>query len=630
MAHYLRPNHRTRTPTRVVCFDTETTLARHPLGSEHHFRLAVASLDVRRATARAKERTDWGEFTSKAALWEWIDGATSTNHATWLYAHNLEFDLTTSDCWTILPAMGWEMAARAAGGGAPWVRWRRGDRSLVCADLAAWVRRKLADVGDWVGVAKLRMPKFERPDAEWFAYCRRDVEVTRAAVLALMDWVDIDDLGNWSLSSAGQAWRVFRHRFMDEQLLVHDDPAAQHLERAAGFGGRREVYQVGSWKETPVVDLDFRAHYMTTAGRIRVPRRLAGVVDHPEPERVEGWAQGLAVIAEVEVSTDVPVAPVRTPAGIVYPVGTFRTTLAWPELSLVAETGGTIRYLRAALYQASPVLVPWATWLDGQLHGPTAVTDRLRAHVLKQWSRELVGKFGQRANQLERIGPAMPGRGRAEPYYPAGDRTAQVVVNRTDGTFVADRTRPGENAIPSVFCYVTSAARVALWRALVALGPQSVLAVDTDGLLALQAPLSTTLVRAPGGRLTGAGDAWEVGSSWRAADHRYFPGELVVKHTWDQVEIRSPEAMILNGHPRVAGVPRSASRTDAWEFQGEIWPGADWQLGHRGTADYVTVVRRSLVRHGYTRRQVLADGTTRPWVSHLVDGVNVIPGVGVL
>ena len=52
-----------------------------------------------------KERTDWAEFTDKASLWEWVDRCTSTNHATWCYAHNLEFDLTASDAWEVLPAL---------------------------------------------------------------------------------------------------------------------------------------------------------------------------------------------------------------------------------------------------------------------------------------------------------------------------------------------------------------------------------------------------------------------------------------------------------------------------------------------------------------------------------------------
>ena len=156
------------------------------------------------------------------------------------------------------------------------------------------------------------------------------------------------------------------------------DFASRELERAAYHGGRCEAFRLGVIPGT-TYSLDVRACYATICRDERLPfvcvaEYLAGC----DPERIDPdgddhW------IADVVIRTDKADYPLRWMGTPIFPVGQFRTALPWPELRRAVKSRSVVRVLRAARYEAAPVLRAYAEWY---LHARAQGRQARRRHRL--------------------------------------------------------------------------------------------------------------------------------------------------------------------------------------------------------------------------------------------------------
>src|SRR5579864_2620059 len=137
---FLKVNHSTWTPAAVAFLDSETKTVDDGQYETETLRCWAAKFIRRRHRRRAGEM-DWAEGADGAGAAAAIDAWACSDKSTWLYAHNVTFDLVSCSLAENLAALGWELSSRhALSGSAPWIVLHKG--KAVVADSAARQRGK--------------------------------------------------------------------------------------------------------------------------------------------------------------------------------------------------------------------------------------------------------------------------------------------------------------------------------------------------------------------------------------------------------------------------------------------------------------------------------------------------------
>ena len=554
-------------PTRFVYLDSEAHQAQERTHAVQTFRLAVAAFDERNGTDNTWSDREWGEFYDTDALWEWIASKCKAKYRTVVVAHKMDYDLRITNGLQWLSANDWRCE---------WVRisdrgmmgvFRKGGRSLHLVDSLSWVSQSLEAIGKLIGLPKLDLPAWEDSNEAWLARCTRDVEILATFYRQLMEWVKADDLGNWKPTGAGQSWAAFRHRFMSERIEVHHDEDAHTAEIAAAHTGRCEAWRYGKLTGGPFYEWDFTAAYARIGAECAVPSRfkyeLAPKAFGHVLQRGAQWA----TLAECTITTDAPTVPCRYDGRILWPVGTFRTTLWDNELRLAIEHGATVDMHRAWRYQRRNTLREFCTWCLDVIEERTHDHSPLQRAVVKHWSRALIGRFAMRTSQWDEFGTA-----------PWADVSLNRALDGTTGerfTFMHLGTQMmrqgpeqlGPQTVPSIMSWIMAESRVRLWRAALCAGFENVAYLDTDSLI---------VGRAGHERLRAAA----------------VPG-FRVKARADNLEVIGPRRYVMSGRLRASGVPSNAVRVGYRVWEAEVWHGLSRSL-LGGNAGQVVITPRTI------------------------------------
>lgn len=585
-AHYVRHNQVTRIPRAFIYLDSEAVQREEAHSSVQTFRLACAALDRRYHHRDGWRDREWKDFGDVESLWDWVTSECQPKSRTILVCHNLAYDLRITGALEALVSRSWSLEGIRLDSTQAWCSWKCGTQTLVMVDSLSWVNAPLEKVGTMVGIPKLDLPPWDDTDEAWRARCRRDVEILATMYRRLIDWVRDEDLGNWKPTGAGQSWAAYRHRFMHNRLLVHEDVDAREAERVAGWTGRCEAWRWGKLQGGPFYEWDYSTAYARIGAECEVPVRLGGELTGKSLARVFDHRAGRAVLAHVTVSTDVPTVPCRNGNGIIWPIGTFDTTLWDTEVDLALAHGATVTPHRGWLYYKAPAVADFCTWCLGVLDSPEGDVDPIVRAAVKHWSRALIGRFGSRYSTWEEYG-RLPwsdvALGRAvDPDTGETWRALQLGTQLRRQTAEFDSA----DAVPSVMTWVMAEARVRLYNAALAAGIEHVAYLDTDSLI--------------------------VGREGHTAlSAAALPG-FRVKSQWQNVEVLGPRQLILQGQLRAAGVPRGAHRVDEVTWEGEVWSQLSTSIG-AGEADSVRITPRRVKLAGRDlRRRRDSDGRTYP------------------
>lgn len=585
-AHYVGPNHTTTLPRRFVYLDSEANQAERSGARVQSFRLAVAAFDRRLPDDRGWSERTFETFKNTAAVWEGIDAVTRAKSRTVVVAHNLAYDLRITNGFHELPRLGWSMAAIKLDGGHAWASFTREGRTLMLVDSLSWLPYGLDKLAGLIGMEKCPLPPWEDSDDAWEARCLRDVEILAAVWRRLMQWIESADLGNWRPTGAGQSWSAFRHRFMTHELLVHEDDEAREAERRAAHTGRCEAWRHGSLVDGPFTEWDFTSAYAAVGASCDVPVRLLRRHGALSLREWGTLATDLAIVSDVCITTAVPVVPARHSDRIVWPIGTFRTTLWENEIALAIEHGAHVEIEQAWTYERAPALAEFCQWCLGQLDESGSPVDPIIQLAVKHFSRALVGRFGARWRRWAVAGEMdTPDVCRwSDQNGDDGSLVEMLQIGRAVWSESALIDAP--DCLPQVMAWVMAECRVRLWRATLIASQEHVSYLDTDSLL-VDAEGSDRLRAA---RVAG----------------------LRPKGTWGRVEVLGPRQRVLDGAVVAAGLPRNARKLGKRSFTAEVWRGIDTSLRHGEASTVVIVDRRQRLRGTDHRRSHLPGGATAP------------------
>ena len=286
---YLAPLKGESVPRNVVFFDTETwpeAEKPEPVVTKHVFRLACASRGRWEKGGLQKQKSE--RFNHWDLLWTWLLLQCRPRETTWIFAHNLGFDLTVSNFWMFVEKqrinIGQGQDVDRMGEHTVPVKTRKvkpycvlsdpptvihgvwNERSFYLVDSFNYFKSSLADMALSVGMTKLPMPDYAALESEWFRYCENDVAVLQAAVCRLIQWWEIGKYGPWGPTAASLAWNAFRRKFLPErEILCHGHTEVLALERHSYYGGQVVTPFIGSVGEP--VDRGEEGHYVDDNGR---------------------------------------------------------------------------------------------------------------------------------------------------------------------------------------------------------------------------------------------------------------------------------------------------------------------------------------------------------------------------
>lgn len=633
-AHYLRPAGKTHTPAAVIFADTETTSDDHDQQEVHRLRLWEARRVLRR-DRRRQGQVDEATGTTGEEFAQVIDRWASYPESTWLYTHNLTFDLTVTALAMYLGRLGWVLSRRfAIGGDSMWCVFHKGARTavvpqagqragtgrtrtkwahtLTIADSASLFPGPLAQLGPHTGIVKPPMEESDGSDAWWAERCHADVGILATAVLTLMDWWDASDLGAWTVTGAGQAWQSYKRHLDPKQVVIDHEPAILEIERAAVYGGRRDAFRVGPLPPGRYAELDYEAAYPSIAAQFPLPARAACPVGDSHRRMALAGRVPQGMLAEVTLNAASPRWPVRVGGRVFYPVGRFRTVLAAPDIAAAAAAGALEAVHEGWLFTMTSHLKQWARWVLAVIRDTTGVTPGVVRVWAKLASRAVIGKFAQKGWRTEPcVGPPCEGWSvqQVSQMY-TGTRGVLTGVNGDYYLSWADQR--GEHERPAVLAFVEAHVR-RLLSALVT-GPYSPAMVqcDTDGVacsLTMLGKLARILGVARSDGQPGPAGAADAISAINQASQ---PLVIRAKAYFGRGVVYGPQHVILDGRPRFAGVPKDAWQTEESRWKARLWPGITWQSQHGGDGTYVRPLQDYRVTGPYVQAWVLEDGTVLP------------------
>lgn len=633
-AHYLRPAGQTTTPAAVIILDSETR--QHYDGDReiHTLRCWDACAVWRRDRKRAGQ-VDWAAGTDRESAAAAVDAWASSAKSVWLYAHNVAFDLITTNLGTMLAGRGWELSSRfGLGGAAMWCVVHKGRRdrvrsdrpgaggqpraetawchTLTIADSASIWPAPLAELAPHAGIVKPPLPADGDSDQAWAARCHADVDILRRLICQLMDWWDAGDMGKWSVTGAALGWQTYRRTLDPRHVVIDHDPDLVAWERRAVYGGRRDAFRIGGLPAGKYGELDFQGAYPTIAATQVLPCKTAGRLTAGQRAAALDGQYLRWMIADVTIATDVARWPCRIGGRVFYPVGEFRTTLAGPDLQAAWEHGALAEVHDGYRYIMTGHLAPWArqvlSWIrpkDGETPGAVSAAAKL-------WSRAVIGKFGQKGwSTVPWQGP--PDDSWSVEEISDGYTHARGVITGLAGRYYMSwADADGDHERPSVLAFVESHVRQRLNELIFSPYGPAVVQCDTDGVMVSHGELRRLAAEQGTTWRGGRPVPWSTEQVIESWDDLAFPLKVRDKLQFQRVEVLGPQHVILDGRPRFAGVPKGAWPQGEGRWTARLWPGMAWQTAN-GTPDgYVRPIQPYLVVGPYAAGWCLAGGAVRP------------------
>jgi hypothetical protein len=435
-------------------------------------------------------------------------------------------------------------------------------------------------------------------------------------VLYTVRWLDAHGLGGLQDTSGAQAMYSWRRRFLTHRVARHDDAAVHELERRAYYGGRCECGYVGDVRPAaeallqgdyhvpyptvdaevgPVYHLDANSLYPSVCMDTDVPVELVQVDEHPGHNPLDGQPSDLIRIADVEIETDVPAYPWRHETGTYWPVGRYWTTLAEPELRLAEQSGHVRQYGMTAYYLGAPALSDYMHWMYDQRLQFRQRGDSASAALLKAMLVGLPGKLAQQSRRWVDDTRARPPWSYGV-WYQRDPDTRKIRKWRSVAWHVQVEQEVGHHpeSVPSIAAWITSAARVRLWRYISACPSNSVIYWDTDSVWCLEPAYRALL------------SAGQV--------HESAPGLLSMRSCHQRVSICGIKHYTADGIETHAGVPVGVKVDADGQYRFAVPRSFAAQLAGRKPPEPLVDERVIRARQQYRHGVIGGDGWVSPFV----------------
>ena len=450
------------------------------------FLAAYASLCSVGADGTLTEEEWWGLYDPEV-LWERITGLDPAGGFVWVIAHDMGIAVRLMDGFSWLSRLGWAGDSIVPNTHCLLLSWRQGTHKLKLIDSQNHLRGDLRELAGWQGV-KIGRDTFGVGDRERaLTHCKQCVAGLTAMWQRYFRFLVENDLGNFAISIAGQAFNAFRHRLGDTKIAINGFLKQETLGQAAFFGGRCQVVQAGRFTDGPYYKLDQTGAYPWAMRTFLYPTKGTGRAHGCTPAVLAEGLKTRLAIAEVVLETDVPRYAARVGKKTCFPTGTFHTVLTSPDLR-TACTAGAIRAVgHVEWFQPADLFSHYVDELIGVRLQARADGDRQGEQVSKILCNAIYGKLAQKGYSQKIIGDCPPDEAWAEVFLD-GVTGGWIWHYAFGGKVVEQRqTAHGFHSFVGLSAHITANLRSYLYDLIELAGWGNVYYVDTDAVVVNQA-----------------------------------------------------------------------------------------------------------------------------------------------
>lgn len=578
-------------PRHFIFFDTETDQINHPDNTiEQRFRLGWA-VYYRRPYGRHKEVIEWFYFDNVSLFWDFVFTHTEPKQRLWIIARNIVFDFTVCSGWKYLRKEKYTLKFFHNNGVTAIVTVRKGNRSIAFVDSMNYFVESLAKTGDRIGIPKIKIDFDNCTQQELSDYCRNDVLIEFENFRRFIGFLERNNISRLCYTRASTAMAAYLFRHYHTPIYIHNNAEAIKLERDSYKGGRCECFYIGELNNDNYYTLDVNSLYPFCMANNPYPTKYKKISHGVGLDVFRSTLETCSVVAKVLVSTDEPVYALKQDRTI-FPIGTFETTLTTPELNYALERGHIKEVIDAVTYEQDDIFSSYVNTFYRLRREFTDKDNAEYAEICKKLLNSLYGKFGQKAENWEKIGKA--------PNHP--DEEIMYFCNNPHRV-VRQRYLLGElwelkgytesfDSFPAIAAHVTAYGRMYLWSLMQKAGIGNYFYCDTDSLIVNGKGLECLQLLINPTKL----------------------GSLKLEQEYNQLEIRGLKDYSLPLKTVIKGVRKNATQIADGIYLQQQWPTFKGLL-KSGDANTYTV--KNITKHlsrKYTKGVVTENGTIKPFV----------------
>ena len=586
----LRKNHTTGLPTTCLYLDTETKTKQIEEYLAHRMKLAwTCSARYDSKGNQLKEKYRYWE--SPALLWKYIFSLARKKSVLTIFGHNAFFDLQVSDFFYHAQKEKWGLEFVWEKGLTYILIVKKEKRKIVILSSTNYFQFSLRDLGEKVGYPKGEVDFKNVSKKKLSEYCKRDVEILKKVMEFYFSFIWDNDLGKFSYTIPSQAFRAYRHRFMNEKICLHNDKNVKQLERAAYMGGRVEAFSWRKQKEGPFVTLDVNSMYPYVMKKYPMPIQLVAYLKNPDIERVKDYITDHCVVAEVDIETNIPMYAVRSNGKLIFPVGKFITYLTTRGVKEALQRGHCKNIYQIALYRQAMLFGPYVDFFYSLKDQYRNEDNEILATMAKLFLNSLYGKFGQKRTEEKVINEPDSVQYWKEQVFDIDHAQWVEEIHLLGKCIVKMREGEAPNAMVAIASHITEYARLYLWDLFERVGPEKVLYTDTDSLKVRKK---------------------DIGPIHDLIDNNLI-GKLSIKNETRQLDIMGAKAYRTERELKMKGVPKKADRVGKYKYEYYTFFNQATHLNERVTRYYLTRKTIKDVTPKYDKGELTKEGKIIPF-----------------
>lgn len=490
-------------PGKMFFVDTET-FAHVGAGSTIKHTLRVGHVIYwRRARKKVKEKVEEFAFDNVMDFWQWLDDRVKSRETVYLFAHNVTFDFLVLDGFRFLPLLDYKLKSIYSKFTTTIMRFANKFRRVIVADTMNYFPVSLDKLSKSVGVDKIKVDFENVEDERLRAHCAADAKIIYTAFRRMLEETVLKGVGTFKLTASGLSHSIYRRSFMNTKIVVNHEPRIVEHEKKSYIGGYTMVNQLVAQGAPDLFKLDVNSMYPSVMLDEFFPTKLMEFAHNVSVQDVARLVRSYSLVADVELNTDEACYPYRYKDAVCYPLGEFRATLSTPMLKRALDRGHVAKVYTVSAYKKAKIFSEFVSSMYAERLAARDNDDLARELFYKTIMNSLYGKFGQKRNEVKRVGDADIN---TFAVYDAFDaKTGEKWQEFHGGGSILFIYERGEARYTSyaIASHITEYARARLFDLMSLAGRENVLYLDTDSLFVTKEGLK---------RLSGEVDRYRLGA----------------------------------------------------------------------------------------------------------------------
>lgn len=589
--YYIRKNHTGALPTNILFLDVETKAQPLDTDVELHRMYMGWTWHVFLGPGGEIKREAWNFHTTGETVYKIVKAKVQPKKPLYLIGSNVTFDLFASGLAEYFQDRHWIAQMIYDKGLITLIILKRRDHTVKILALQNFLNGSVKEWGGLLGLEKIEV-NLATDDFDTIKdYCHRDVEITGRTFLSYLSFLRSNDMGGFSPTLAGQAFRAYRHRFMNQQILHYDVPSFNLFIRQGYYGGRTECGYIGEAPPGQYTKLDINSMYPALMREEVYPTRIRQWVKKPTLERIRHRLEDHCITAQCVIQSAEPVYAIRRYGKLCFPTGTFRATLSTGSLRYALEKGHIQTVEQAAIFYSANLFKSFVDHFYKLRQRFKRDDNPVWEKTAKLILNALYGKFGEKRS--EELINVEDDRGLffREPWKNA-DTGDSGIQWSAFGRFVREGgDREGPQSAPCIAAHVTDYGRIMLYKYMALVGLENVYYCDTDSLI-----IPTECV-----------------PLLKSVMHPTRLGALKVEGETDHLVIRGCKDYIFGTETRIKGIKSEHYENTDGSFTQTAFPGLYSLISAGITEHFPITLQCNELTHVYDKGVVQATGHVLPY-----------------